>query len=166
MFRIKTIGWLILVCLSGSHAIAHGLEETSAQVIVRDGQVEVHVIVDWPHWQQALSDEQAWLLGEIDIAMSRDDWASPHADEGLLDKLADATTLELNGMTYDLTALGHAWIEGNRVVEIRLSATHQQGRIDSLSVALPPSLGDVYLSVSRPQYRMQPAGQPVTFSLP
>ena len=64
---LKRIHWSILICvlMSISSTSAHVLNETSAQVILRDGQVEVRLITDIDHLVSVLQNEQAWLMGDI-----------------------------------------------------------------------------------------------------
>ena len=50
-------------------ASAHVLNDTTAQVILRDGQVEVKIITATDHLVEALQNDQAWLLGDIDTIM-------------------------------------------------------------------------------------------------
>jgi len=61
-------------------AKAHTLEETSAQVILRDGQVEVRVLTDLPHLILALQNNQAWLMGDINEVMPTDLSADQQVD--------------------------------------------------------------------------------------
>ena len=46
---------------------AHEFPQNSAQIILRDGQVEVRLLIDIDDWQTILSDPSAWLTGETDL---------------------------------------------------------------------------------------------------
>ena len=50
-------------------ANAHVLKETSARIILRDGQVEVRIFTDMKRWKTRLQSNQAWLLGDIKQVM-------------------------------------------------------------------------------------------------
>jgi hypothetical protein len=59
-------------CLLLSFATnAHVVEETTAQVILRDGQVEIRMQTDRAHWVAAVSDSAAFLVGDIDSVMPK-----------------------------------------------------------------------------------------------
>lgn len=63
---------LLLVCgmtVFSAPIKAHVLNETSAQVILRDGQVEVKIITDMNYLVSRLQNNQAWLMGDIEKVM-------------------------------------------------------------------------------------------------
>ena len=64
--------WLVLALIvtSGSPQLAaHELKATTAQVVVREGHVEVRVYTNTTHLISALQNEHAWLMGDIDELM-------------------------------------------------------------------------------------------------
>lgn len=65
-------GGLAFTCLLLSFVTnAHVVEETTAQVILRDGQVEIRMQTDRAHWVAAVSDSAAFLVGDIDSVMPK-----------------------------------------------------------------------------------------------
>ncbi len=60
---------IFMLLITINQAQAHSLKENSAQIIMRDGQVEIRLSVNMARWQSLLQNNQAWLLGDIPQVM-------------------------------------------------------------------------------------------------
>jgi hypothetical protein len=138
-------------------AKAHTLEETSAQVILRDGQVEVRVLTDLPHLILALQNNQAWLMGDINEVMPTDLSADQQVDF-IKDALKQTFSLSMNQqpLTFERVVITNTHHEHG--TEIVFQARHSFAKVTDISVSFPKSLGDVHASFVKPQYKLLNAG--------
>jgi len=165
----------ILVLLSSlilSITYAHEFPQNSAQIILRDGQVEVRLLVDIETWQTVLSDPGAWLTGETDLLLTDADLTPDALTDKLAEYLTGAIQLKLEQETLVFSSAGSQHYEtghedetGQGLVEFRLSAQHAFAHPKGLSVQFPASLDDVLVSVVQPQYGLIQAGETRVFSL-
>ena len=165
----------ILFLFSTSFSQAHTLKENSAQIIMRDGQVEIRLMVNMARWQSVLQNNEAWLLGDIQQVMPKH-LTHKQQTHFLGDLVTQQTHVVVNdkslkmGVLYfpDLEETLHL-VDSNshhhnddlhdaEYVEIVLTAHHQLGRVDNITLALPKSLGNVHSRFVQPSYRLVKAG--------
>lgn len=149
---------------------AHGLKENSAQVIMRDGQVEIRLMVNIERWQSLLQNDQAWLLGDVSQVMPKH-LTDTQKSVFLSELISQNTLVKVNGTPLKMGVLyfpdaldienDHHHDEYSEVV---LSAQHQQGHINHISLALPKSLGNVHSRFVQPSYRLLKAGNETQLS--
>ncbi|WP_320825962.1 hypothetical protein [Reinekea sp.] len=163
---------ILLASLIGTVAHTHEFPQNSAQIILRDGQVEVRLLVDIDAWQSTLSDPTAWLTGETDLLLTQEDLSSDALTDKLAQYLAGAIELTLEqealvfkSESYQAYATGHKDEAEQGLVEFRLSARHAFADPKGLSVQFPASLASVLVSVVQPQYGLTKAGETKIFSL-
>ena len=165
----------VLILLSSlilSVGHAHEFPQNSAQIILRDGQVEVRLVVDIDAWQSVLSDPSAWLTGETDLLLTPADLSSDALNDKLGEYLAGAIELKLEqealvfvSESYQAYKTGHEDEAEQGLMEFRLSAQHALVRPKDLSVQFPASLASVLVSVVQPQYGLIKAGGEKVFAL-
>ncbi|MEO9653520.1 hypothetical protein [Marinomonas sp.] len=147
-------------------AKAHTVNETSAQVILRAGQVEVQIITDMSKLLSKLRDHQAWLMGDIDRVMPAN--LSPEQQNDFIKKLfTDQLILTLNQqpLIIERVTLAQDTTHGHHhISKVVLQARHSLAHVSTLSMQMPKSLGEVHISVVRPQYRVINAGDKVDFT--
>lgn len=163
--KCAKLAWvLVCVLLSISTSLnAHVLNETTAQVILRDGQVEVKVLTDIDHLISALQSEQAWLLGDIDTVMPQNLNRSQQ-EEFIKTALKQKMNLIVNDKVISFEAvifesdsnnLEQSTVHGKEIV---FQARHSFAQITDLSISFHKSLGAVHTSFVKPQYRLLNAG--------
>ena len=164
--------FILLSSLILSVGHAHEFPQNSAQIILRDGQVEVRLLVDIDAWQSILSDPSAWLTGETDLLLTQADLSSDALNDKLAEYLAGAIELKLEqealvfmSESYQAYETGHEDEAGQGLVEFRLSAQHAFAHPKGLSVQFPASLANVLVSVVQPQYGLVTASQSQDFTL-
>lgn len=148
-------------------AFAHSLEESSAQITLRDGQIEVRILTDMQHWQSTLKSHQAWLMQETDAVMP-DDLTEAQAAIFIKDLLREKTKISLNNTAITLdNILIHASPSKNphHSTEIVLTGRHRIPHAEQIDIQFPKSLGPVYTSFVKPKYKMMPAGTSTTVML-
>ena len=165
----------VLILLSSlilSVGHAHEFPQNSAQIILRDGQVEVRLLVDIETWQTVLSDPGAWLTGETDLLLTDADLTPDALTDKLAEYLTGAIQLKLEQETLVFSSAGSQHYEtghedetGQGLVEFRLSAQHAFAHPKGLSVQFPASLDNVLVSVVQPQYGLIQAGEKRIFTL-
>lgn len=161
MALFKRLRWVVLVCvLAGFSAplSAHVLNETTAQVILRDGQIEVRVTTGIDHLVSALQSDQAWLLGDIDAVMPSD--LSASEQEAFIKKaLQQKTRLTVNQQVvrFERVSLTKNVLTHSR--EIVFQARHTFSEVTALSIAFHKILGPVHASFVKPQYKLLSAGE-------
>ena len=139
-------------------AKAHILDETTAQVILRDGQVEVRVFTDMSYLILALQNNQSWLMGDINEVMPTD-LSEDQQERFIKEALKQTFSLSVNQqkLTLDRVELTNDHHEHD--VEIVFQARHSFVRVTDLSVSFPKSLGSVvHASFVKPQYKILNAG--------
>lgn len=161
MCLFKNLRWIVLVCaLAGVTAElnAHELNETTAQVILRDGQVEITVITATDHLVAALQNDRAWLLGDIDTIMPAD--LSPKQQTDFIEKaLKQKTSLKVNKQVIRFERVTFSNDSETDVGEITFQAKHSFAEVSDLSISFHKGLGAVHVNVVKPQYKLLGAGE-------
>ena len=146
---------------------AHELTATNAQVILRDGQIEVRIITDIDHLITNLQSEQAWLMGDIDSVMAAN--LNTQAQEDFIKTaLKQKLVLKVNNqlLAIERVSFTHAFkthtdehhaISKSR--EIVFFTQHAINQVTELAISFHQSLGPIHLSVVKPQYKLLKAGQ-------
>ncbi len=161
MALFKRLRWAVLVCaLAGFSAplSAHLLNETTAQVILRDGQVEVRVTTGIDHLVSALQNDQAWLLGDIDAVMP-DDLSASEQEAFIKNALQQKTRLTVNQQTISFERVSLTKNALTHSSEIVFQAKHTFPEVTALSIAFHKILGPVHASFVKPQYKLLSAGE-------
>lgn len=177
----RTKVFLILILLSVSlppAGFAHALEQTSAQIIMRDGQVELRLFLDVEHWVEKLQDPTAWLTGESNFIFINPDstietntstqgtgFTSTYISK-LSDYLFSEIRIQLDSGNIQLIAVDQIkYLDQSALMEFRFSGQHSISNPQSIDVQFPVSLGDVHISIVQPQYGLVHAGEIQTFKL-
>jgi len=161
----------IATLLVQATAYAHTSQHNSAQIILRDGQVEVRLLIDTRHWADKLQDPQSWLLGDTETLLTEEDMATEALVIKLFDVLLDNTAIQLNDEDLQLEKapkaheLEHKQAHG-LPSEYRLSAKHSNADLKTLSIQFPASLGKVNVSIAKPVYGVAEQGEFTRFQLP
>jgi len=161
--RISFLVISLCVCASAS---AHELQNNSAQVILRDGQLEIRLLVDREKWIKSLQNAQGWLTGQTNAFISPE-MTGAEVTEATLKVLVNNTKVIVNQKILLLRlhkATQKSVDAGHSLTQYRLSSPHPFSNPESLSVTFPASLGDVYVSVVRPQYQQMNAGETHEFT--
>jgi hypothetical protein len=161
MCLFKKLRWVILVCVLTSFtapASAHELKETTAQVILRDGQVEVKVITATDHLVEALQNDQAWLLGDIDTIMPAD-LSLEQQGEFIENALKQKTSLKVNKQVIRFEWVTFSNDPKTETSEIVFQAKHSFPDVTDLSISFHKGLGAVHVNVVKPQYKLLGAGE-------
>nr|WP_024594248.1 hypothetical protein [Pseudoalteromonas sp. TB13] len=161
MYFFKKLKWLMLACILTSMSTqvsAHVLKNTTAQVILRDGQVEVKVLTNAEHLISALQSEQAWLMGDIDKLMPTN-LSAEQQEEFVKNALKQKTSLRVNQqvIVFERAAFTTSNNEAHDL-EIVFQAKHTFTTVDELAISFPKSLGAVHASFVKPQYKLLGAG--------
>tara|TARA_R110001632_G_scaffold175415_3_gene295116 strand:+ start:326 stop:778 length:453 start_codon:yes stop_codon:yes gene_type:complete len=137
---------------------AHVLKNTTAQVILRDGQVEVKVLTNAEHLISALQSEQAWLMGDIDKLMPTN-LSAEQQEEFVKNALKQKTSLRVNQqvIVFERVVFTTSNNEAHDL-EIVFQAKHTFTTVDELAISFPKSLGAVHASFVKPQYKLLGAG--------
>jgi hypothetical protein len=166
MSLFKTLRWVICVCAFAgviAPTSAHVLNETTAQVILRDGQVEVKVITATDHLVEALQNDQAWLLGDIDMIMPAG-LTLKQQGEFIEKALQQKTSLTVNQQVIRFERVTFSSNPMTRVGELMLQAKHVFPEVKDLSISFHKALGPVHMSVVKPQYKLLSAGESAKIS--
>ena len=161
MYFLKKLKWLMLACILTSMSAqvsAHVLKNTTAQVILRDGQVEVKVLTNADHLISALQSEQAWLMGDIDKLMPTN-LSAEQQEEFVKNALKQKTSLRVNQqvIVFERVVFTTSNNEAHDL-EIVFQAKHTFTTVDELAISFPKSLGAVHASFVKPQYKLLGAG--------
>jgi len=162
MYFFKKLKWLMLACILTSvsaQVCAHVLKNTTAQVILRDGQVEVKVLTNAGHLISALQSEQAWLMGDIDKLMPTN-LSAEQQEEFVKNALKQKTSLRVNQQVIVFERVAFTTSNNNEAhdLEIVFQAKHTFTTVDELAISFPKSLGAVHASFVKPQYKLLGAG--------
>ncbi|MBH0063400.1 hypothetical protein I6E85_19975 [Pseudoalteromonas sp. NZS71] len=162
MYFLKKLKWLMLACILTSMSAqvsAHVLKNTTAQVILRDGQVEVKVLTNAEHLISALQSEQAWLMGDIDKLMPTN-LSAEQQEEFVKNALKQKTSLRVNQQVIVFERVAFTTSNNNEAndLEIVFQAKHTFTTVDDLAISFPKSLGAVHASFVKPQYKLLSAG--------
>jgi len=151
-------GVFAFTCLLLSFATnAHVVEETTAQVILRDGQVEIRMQTDRAHWVAAVSDSAAFLVGDIDSVMPKG-LSIKAQDTFFASILKKQTVIRVNNLEQAIDGITVIENENSQKMTVVMYATHTLSKVESIGVSFPQSLGNIHSSFSKPQYRTIPAG--------
>ena len=144
-------------------ANAHVLKETNAQIILRDGQVEIKLITAIDHFIVALQNNQAWLMGDIDDVMPTD--LSVNQQQQFIKKaLKQKTHLTINNKKISVERIVLTTNNSGND-EITFQASHQFNEVNEISISFHQSLGTVHINVVKPQYKLLGAGEKGIFHL-
>ena len=142
-------------------SVAHELQQTTARVILRDGQIEIRIVFDATRWQNKLQNPKAWLTHNTEKVMPKG-LAADEIVQFLNDLMLQHSKLEVNGKnqplmlrsaTYDRHGSGH-----HRLSEVILQSDHKQV-VKDVTVTLPKSLGSVLFNYVQPRYQNVAEGQ-------
>ena len=161
MCLFKKLRWVVLVwACTGviASASAHELNQTTAQVILRDGQVEVKVITATNHIVAALQNDQAWLLGDIDTIMPAD---LSQKQQGVFieNALEQKTSLRVNKQVIRFERITFSNNPKTETSEIVFQAKHSFPDVSDLSISFHKGLGAVHVNVVKPQYKLLGVGE-------
>ena len=161
MTLFKKLQRVILACALAGISLslsAHDLNDTSAQVILRDGQVEVRVITDIDHLISALQNNQAWLMGDIDTVMPAN--LSAGQQEDFIKKaLKQKMRLIVNAQVISFERVTLANNTNTDRGDIVFQAQHDFPEVTELSISFHKSLGAVHVSFVKPKYKLLSAGE-------
>ncbi|MGF1719644.1 hypothetical protein L4D20_06305 [Vibrio kyushuensis] len=147
-------------------AFSHTLKQTSAQITLRDGQVELRLYINRDLWLTQLQDHQAWLTGLNSVLLLEDDLSSTDLAGKLMSVILTETTIRLDGYTVELATIkSDSNPLSDHLLEFRFSASHTLQNPSLIETTFAQSLGDVHLSVTRPIYRNLAQGSTVSLSL-
>ncbi|MBU2978256.1 hypothetical protein [Alteromonas sp. C1M14] len=159
---LTKITWLVfflnIVCVS-PQLVAHELKATTAQVILRDGQVEVKVYTNTTHLISALQSEQAWLMGDIDEIMP-ENLTAAELKNYIKKALTQKMELRINKQTLSFARVDVTPIDGTDVHDLAIvfQAKHGFSNIDELALSFPKALGTVHANFVKPQYQLLSPG--------
>lgn len=176
MSIFKKSQWFLIasfITLVSSAINAHEITATNAQVILRDGQVEIRIITDIEHLIANLQSEQAWLLGDVASIMpanlntqAQQEFIKTALKQKLVLKVNDQLlTIERMNFTHAVkthTDEHHA-ISNSR--EMVFFAQHAINKVTDIAISLHPSLGPVHINFVKPQYKIIAPGQSVHVKL-
>ncbi|EPJ55415.1 MAG: hypothetical protein OFPI_03930 [Osedax symbiont Rs2] len=160
-----TIGILCISLFACATTVAHEMTNSSAQVILRDGQLEIRLLVDRKEWQRKLHDANGWLTGRTNALLTAQ-MSGAEITATLTKLLVNHTKVIVNQqrllLRLDKTP-NNSLNNEHDLIQFRLSSAHSFSSLESLLVAFPASLGDVYVSVVRPKYQLINAGKAYQF---
>lgn len=165
---------IFMLLMTINQAQSHSLKENSAQVIMRDGQVEIRLSVNMARWQTLLQNNQAWLLGDIPQVMPKQ-LSETQKTAFLSELISQNTQVSVNDSPLKMAILSFPELphteyknkddhHHDEYSEIVLTAQHQQGHVNHISLALPKSLGNVHSRFVQPSYRLLKAGSKTQLS--
>ena len=160
--RIKLVILIFTLNVITISVSAHVLKETNAQVILRDGQVEVRVTTDIEHFTAALQSNLLWLMGDIDEVMPTN--LDTEQQQTFIKKaLQQKTLLTVNkkAISFERVTLVHD--NDSNTDQIIFQAKHQFANVSALSLSFHKSLGLIHINVVKPQYKLLEAGGRAVF---
>jgi hypothetical protein len=161
VFILITLSQLLMPC-----TFAHELESSSAQVILRDGQLEIRLYVNTEHWLESLQDPVAWLTGESDFTLDATAETKGDLNKQLSEYLISHINLKLDAHVLTLAPLSQTIDTGeSALTEFRFYAQHSSPNVNKIRVQFPSSIGEVHISIVEPQYGLIPAGTVGEFSM-
>lgn len=161
MTLLRAIIVFIIIAILPIAANAHALKETSARIILRDGQVEVRILTDFKRWQTHLQNNQAWLLGDIKQIMpfglttkeTKVFVAKLLNEEMILTMHNQSIPLTLNTISVPKNNTEH-----HEYTELVLTAKHAFVLVGKVNIRFPKSLGAVHASFVKPKYQLVQVG--------
>ncbi len=164
LFNIKLLLCILAVMFTFTNSHAHALKETTARITLRDGQVKVRIQANLQAWEKHLQDDQAWLTGQVDQIMPKNLLQQQRVNF-LKELLINQTQLKINGekIAFESVSFPQKILPShNHYSDIVLTSRHANTLIKNLTVQFPKTLGAVYSSLIRPEYRLIKAGQPAS----
>ncbi|MBQ4834656.1 hypothetical protein J8L70_15620 [Pseudoalteromonas sp. MMG010] len=164
MYFIKPFNWLFLVfslTLFSFELSAHVLKSSTADVIIRDGQVEVKILTNSAHIISALQSEQAWLMGDIDKIMPSN-LNNQQQHLFLTNTFKKNINLVLNEQHLEFEKVDLINLNNNdeaHNLQIVLQAKHAIKNVNSLAISFPKSLGAIHTRIIKPHYKLLNAGE-------
>ena len=146
---------VVIVAIKSPSLAAHELKATTAQVVVREGHVEVRVYTNTAHLISALKNEHAWLMGDIDELMPANlnaDALKRYIKKALSEKIALNINAQL--IPFESVEINHIRDSDVHDLEVVFQATHALSAVDTLKLSFPSVLGTVHANFVKPSYRL------------
>lgn len=158
--KIKSLIALLLLIGLSAPLSAHMLNETTAQVILRDGQIEVRIITNMEHLTENLQNDQAWLMGDINKVMPKNLDEQAQLDF-IKTSFQQLMNIQVNQqlINFEAATVEDKTINNKKVTEIVLQASHSFTKVNSINITFPSILGTVHVSFVKPQYRLLKPGE-------
>jgi len=163
--KIKMI-IIMLLAVSTIGVQAHVLKENSARITLRDGQVEVRMLVDVKRWENRLQSNESWLLGDIGQVMPKD-LSIKRAETFMAKVLVSESSLTLNNKALELsifTITAKSNSQHPEFTEFVLTSQHTSAIVEQINIRFPKSVGAVHASFVKPKYQLVAAGEHATVS--
>lgn len=158
--KLTCYACLLLVTCFSTPISAHTLKESTAQIILRDGQVAINIITQEDHLLIAMQNDLAWLMGDLQEVMP-DNLTAAEQRSFIEKALLQSTHLQVNNQVISLqTADIVTHDEGE--LGILLQAKHTFKAVNNVSVSFSKTLGTVHASFVKPQYKLIKAGKSAT----
>jgi len=148
-----------MACFNSSIS-AHTLKESTAQVILRDGQVSIKIITQEDHLLIAMQNDLAWLMGDLQEVMP-DNLTTSEQQAFIENALQQSTNLQVNNQPIKIQTANIMTQEKGQI-EILLQAKHTFKTVSTVSVSFSKTLGLVHTSFVKPQYVLLKAGKTAT----
>jgi len=148
-----------MTCFNSSIS-AHTLKESTAQVILRDGQVSIKIITQEDHLLIAMQNDLAWLMGDLQEVMP-DNLTTSEQQAFIENALQQSTNLQVNNQPIKIQTANIMTQEKGQI-EILLQAKHTFKTVSTVSVSFSKTLGLVHTSFVKPQYVLLKAGKTAT----
>lgn len=158
--------WLWITSILSLDVIAHQMEQHTSQITIRDGQVEVLLHLDSHKWLATLADHHSWLLGDTETVI--DASLTPKEKANKLELLLkQKMLLAINGQDVMLKIDKLTYYDSLLHLRVVASANTalSSASVNQVTVKYPKSLGAVYTSVIKPQFKMVTADKKVAFKL-
>ena len=155
---------LVLVGLVSQPLLAHQMKQHTSQVTVRDGQVEVVLHLDGDKWFAKLADHHSWLLGDTEMVID-ESLAAEAKIKKIETLLRQEIQLRVNKQQVPLTIEKLSYYDSLLHLRVLLLASSKVSSVEVKEVALkyPKSLGQVYTSIAKPQYKLATADKQIEF---
>jgi hypothetical protein len=136
------------------------LNDTTAQVILRDGQVEVRITTDMAHLSENLQSDQAWLMGDINKLMPENLNTQAQLDF-IKTSFQQLMNIQVNQQLihFEAATVENNTINDKKVTEIVLQASHSFTKVNTINISFPSILGTVHASFIKPQYKLLKIGE-------
>lgn len=141
--------------------LAHSIKQTTARVILRDGQIEIRIYTNLATWAKKMQDNQAWLLGEIDNILPKNA-TSKETINFLSNQITKNTHVETMGekLSLQLTKFPEEISDSHDSnTDIVLTTQHAHKNVKNITIQFPKSLESVYTTFVKPQYQIITAGK-------
>lgn len=174
LLRVLTVGnmrkvlcylfWLTSIL--SFDVLAHQMKQHTSQITVRDGQVEVLMHLDSHKWLAKLADHHSWLLGDTETVI--DTALEPEEKANRLEQLLNKEmSLSVNGKGVILKVDKLTYYDSLLHLRVLASASISvpSTKVSRVTVKYPKSLGAVYTSVIKPQFKLVTADKTVEFRL-